>query len=73
MVTQNTATINESRALLADRERESSSGAADVSAPYRYQTDSRVRRRFDRREEDRTIFKHHETLADELHEVVCDG
>lgn len=62
------------RALLTDREREIIAGEGDVSDSYRYQTISRVRKRFDRLAEDlEHLDEHHDTLGDELREVVCEG
>lgn len=63
--------MSKPHALLTDREREIINGAADVSDEYQDQTHRRVRRRFDRLREDLTIPEHHDTLADELREVVC--
>lgn len=63
--------MSEPRAMLTDREREIIQGA-DVSDDYRYQTISRIRRRFDRLEEDIEVLEAHDTLADELREVVCE-
>lgn len=65
--------MSEPRALLTEREREIISGEADISDDYRYQTISRVRRRFDRLKTDLEYLEHHDTLADELREVVCEG
>lgn len=62
----------ERRALLTDREREIISGKADVSDDYRYQTVSRVRKRFRRLEEDLKALGEHGELLEELREVVCD-
>ena len=61
------------RALLTDREREIIAGGEDVSDSYRYQTISRIRKRFDRLAEDLDLLdEHHDTLGDELREVVCE-
>jgi hypothetical protein len=65
------SSMGERRALLTDREREIISGEADVDDSYRYQTISRVRRRFDRLEDDLEIFREHGDLLDELRDVVC--
>jgi hypothetical protein len=70
MVTQKTETMNEPRARLTVRDREISSGTTDVSDPYRYQTHSRLRRRFDRLRAGIAVLEHHDMLADELREVV---
>lgn len=60
------------RALLTDREREIVSGEADdVSDSYRYQTISRVRRRFRQLEADMHALDAHGKLADEVRAVVC--
>lgn len=63
--------MSEPRALLTEREREIISGEADVKDDYRYQTISRIRRRFDRLEEDLEVLETHDSLADELRDVVC--
>lgn len=61
------------RALLTDRERAIISGHADdVSDDYRYQTVSRVRRRFKRLEADMRALDDHRDLADEVREVICE-
>lgn len=61
------------RALLTDREREIVSNEAEVDNDYRYQTISRVRKRFDRLESDIEAFEEHGDLADELRQIVCKG
>jgi len=61
----------ERRALLTDREREIISKNADVSDDYRYQTISRVRKRFRRLEGDLEALGEHGELLEELREVVC--
>jgi len=62
------------RAFLTDREREIISGAADdVSDDYRYQTISRVRARMQRLHGDMEALEAHDTLADELREIVCES
>jgi hypothetical protein len=63
--------VTERRALLTDREREIVAGDADVEDPYRYQTISRVRARFDRLERDLEALEKHGDLADELRDRVC--
>ena len=65
--------LNELRALLTDRERAISSGHADdVNDDYRYQTVSRVRRRFMRLKADMRALDNHGDLADEVREVICE-
>ncbi len=59
------------RALLTDRERKIVSGEAEVTDSYRYQTVSRVRKRFERLAEDIEALEEHGDLADELREIVC--
>lgn len=61
------------RALLTAREREIVSGEADVSDSYRYQTISRVRRRFDQLEDDLAALDAHGDLGTELREIVCES
>lgn len=72
MAATETASMTERRALLTDRERDIIAGEADVSDSYRYQTISRVRKRFDRLEKDLEAFAAHGDLLDELREVVCE-
>lgn len=72
MATPEVSAMAERRALLTDREREIISGKADVSDDYRYQTVSRVRKRFRRLEEDLKALGEHGELLEELREVVCD-
>lgn len=60
------------RALLTKREREVIKGNADVDREYRYQLISRVRNRIKRVEEDLDALDTHDSLGDELREVVCD-
>ena len=71
MATSKNTAMTDRRALLTDREREIISGEADVSDSYRYQTISRVRKRFDRLEGDIDAFEEHGDLADELRDMVC--
>lgn len=59
------------RALLTDREREIIADEADVTDEYRYQTISRVRKRFERLEADLEALEKHGELANELREIVC--
>lgn len=60
------------RSLLTEREREIISGKADVSESYYYRVVSRVRDKIEGLEQDLAVLEHHETLADELREVVCE-
>ena len=60
------------RALLTDREREIVAGEADVSDSYRYQTISRIRKRFKRLEGDLEALEEHGDLAEELRSEVCE-
>ena len=71
MAATETPNVTERRALLTDREREIVAGEADVSDSYRYQTISRVRRRFERLEDDLEALEAHGELADELRGIVC--
>jgi len=71
MVASKQTTMADRRALLTEREREIIAGDADVSDPYRYQTISRVRARFDRLDEDLKALEAHGELAGELRERVC--
>lgn len=64
--------MSNGRALLTDREREIVAGEADVDDPYRYQTISRVRKRFSRLEGDLEAMEKHGEIADEVREIVCD-
>lgn len=59
------------RALLTDRERDIIAGDADVTDEYRYQTISRIRARIGEIEGDIAALEQHDSLADELREVVC--
>jgi len=61
------------RALMTNRERDIVAGDADVSDSYRYQTISRVRKRFERLEGDIEALEDHGELATELREIVCGG
>ena len=63
----------EYRAIITDREREILSGEADVSDSYYYRVVTRVRDKIERLEDDlATLDEHHEQLASELREIVCD-
>lgn len=72
MATAETTGMAERRALLTDREREIIAGDADVSDDYRYQTISRVRKRFERVEGDLEALRKHGDLLEELREIVCE-
>lgn len=65
--------MSERRALLTDREREIVAGEADVTDDYRYQTISRIRKRFERIEEDVEAMEKHGDLADEFRAIVCEN
>lgn len=61
------------RALLTNREEEILTGEADVSEKYYYRVVSRVRDKIEAVENDLAVFdEYHDTLGDELREVVCD-
>ena len=63
----------EYRAILTKREQEILSGEADVSDSYYYRVVARVRDKIERLEQDLDVLEeHHDTLADELREVVCE-
>lgn len=59
------------RSLLTDREREIISGEADVSESYYYRVVTRVRDKIEGVERDLEALEAHDSLADELREVVC--
>ena len=62
----------ERRALLTDSEREILTGEKDVSQKYYYVTVTRVRRKIERlANEDLEAIEHHDTLADELRDLIC--
>ena len=72
MVESESVIMADRRALLTEREREIISGAADdVTDEYRYQTVSRVRSRLQRLNDDIEALEAHDTLADELRDIVC--
>ena len=74
MVESESVVMADRRALLTEREREIISGAADdISDEYRYQTVSRVRSRLQRLDDDIEALEAHDTLADELRDIVCGG
>lgn len=61
------------RAILTAREKEILSGEADVSEKYYYRVVTRVRQKIEQLEEDLTVLdENHDTLGDELREIVCD-
>lgn len=61
------------RAILTAREREILSGEADVSDGYYYRVVSRVREKIEHLEGDLAVLEeHHEDLASEMRETVCD-
>lgn len=63
----------EYRAILTAREQEILSGEADVSDGYRFRVIARVRNKIERLESDLDILdEYHDTLGDEMREVVCD-
>lgn len=72
MVQVETPGMTDRRALLTDREREIVAGDADVTDDYRYQTISRVRKRFDRLDGDLEALADHGDLLEELREIVCE-
>lgn len=60
------------RSLLTEREVEILTGEADVSEKYYYRVVSRVRDKIEGLEKDISILEeNHDTLADELREVIC--
>lgn len=61
----------ERRALLTDRERDILLGEADVTEKYYYVVVTRVRQRIERLESDVPALDAHDTLGDELRDVVC--
>lgn len=60
-----------SRALMTDREREILLREADVSEKYYHVVVTRVRKRINQLEAEIPALEAHDTLADELREVVC--
>lgn len=63
----------EYRAILTEREREILSGEDEVSESYYYRVVTRVRDKIERVEQDLEVLdEHHDTLGDELREVVCE-
>jgi hypothetical protein len=63
----------EYRAIITDREEEILTGEADVSESYYYRVVTRVRDKIERLEDDLAVLdEHHEGLASELREIVCE-
>lgn len=61
------------RGLLTDREREILlDGGDDVTEKYYGVVVSRVRNKIERLDDDLPALEAHDTLADELREIVCD-
>ncbi|ELZ20819.1 hypothetical protein C475_19508 [Halosimplex carlsbadense 2-9-1] len=61
------------RAILTDREKEIIRGEADVSDKYYYRVITRVRQKIEQLEEDLQVLDdNHDSLGDEMREVVCD-
>jgi len=61
------------RAILTEREREILTGEDDVSESYYYRVITRVRDKIERVEDDLEVLdEHHDTLGDELREIVCE-
>jgi len=61
------------RAILTDREKEILRGEADVSEKYYYRVVTRVRQKIEQLEEDLEVLDaNHDTLGEELREIVCD-
>jgi hypothetical protein len=61
------------RAILTDREKEILRGDADVSEKYYYRVITRVRQKIEMLEEDLELLDEaHDTLGDEMRDIVCD-
>lgn len=61
------------RAILTEREQEILTGEADVSDSYYYRVVTRVRDKIQRLQADLDVLdEHHDTLGEELREVVCE-
>lgn len=60
------------RALLTDREREILLGEEDVSEKYYYVTVTRVRKKIEQLDRDIEALEEHDSLGDELRDVVCE-
>lgn len=61
------------RALVTDREREILLKEADVSEKYYHVVVTRVRKRIQRLADEIEALESHDTLADELRDVVCNN
>lgn len=62
----------EYRAILTEREKEILTGEADVTKKYYFRVVTRVRRKIESLEEDLAILDEaHDSLGDELRNVVC--
>lgn len=61
------------RALVTDREMEILLRDADVSEKYYHVVVTRVRKRINRLEDELDALEAHDTLADELREIVCEA
>jgi len=71
--TANPMPEDERRSILTEREREILAGDADVSEKYYYVVVSRVRKKIEGIEDDLEFLDdHHDSLGDELREVVCE-
>lgn len=61
------------RAILTDREKEILRGEADVTEKYYYRVVTRVRAKIEKLDEDLAVLDEaHDSLGDELREIVCD-
>lgn len=60
------------RALLTDKERSILLGEEDVNEKYYYVTVTRVRKKIKQLDRDIEALEEHDTLADELRDVVCE-
>lgn len=60
------------RALLTDKERAILLGEEDVSEKYYYVTVTRVRKKIEQLEQDIEALEEHDSLGDELRDVVCE-
>ena len=60
------------RALLTDKERAILLGEEDVSEKYYYVTVTRVRKKIKQLDRDIEALDEHDTLGDELRDVVCE-
>jgi len=60
------------RALVTDREMDILLGEADVSEKYYHVVVTRVRNRIERLGDELEAIESHDTLGDELRDIVCD-